>query len=143
MKLVADTNVLMTYYWADSYFGTVLSAHKVNAPLRALEEIQRHEGEIMKKTGLARQAFNKKTEELFKRIEIVRPESYKTALKEAGWLISQAEFSEEEKAELLDDIAFIALAYEKKCPLWSQDRLLKKQKLVPVLDTREIIELLG
>ena len=38
------------------------------------------------------------------------------------------------------DMAYFALALKLECPLWSQDRRLKQQSLVRVLDTREVLK---
>ena len=41
------------------------------------------------------------------------------------------------------DSAYFALALELGCPIWSNDRRLKTQREVEVLDTAEVIRLLG
>ena len=39
------------------------------------------------------------------------------------------------------NIDFFALALEKECPIWSNDKELKQQQVVKVLTTKEVIEL--
>ncbi len=43
-----------------------------------------------------------------------------------------------EKQEFYEDIDFIALALKENCPLWSNDKLLKKQIRVKIINTNEI-----
>jgi predicted nucleic acid-binding protein len=143
MELVVDSNICITYYWKEAFFRKLLPECKFFTPMRALEEIQKHEDELLEKTGLSKAAFQKMAQELAGKIEVIRHEQYKAALKEASRTILQTEFLKDEKAALLDDIAFIGLAHELRRPLWSNDRLLKKQEIVAVLNTREVIELLG
>ena len=52
------------------------------------------------------------------------------------------DLNEEETSSLLEDIDFLALSLELNCPLWTNDALLKKQNLVKILNTKEVINLL-
>ncbi len=52
------------------------------------------------------------------------------------------EFSEKESEEFLLDIDFLSLALELKSPLGGHDKLLKKQSIITVLTTRQLLEIL-
>ena len=41
-----------------------------------------------------------------------------------------------------DDIEYFALALKLNCPIWSEDKALKKQSIVKVYSTSELIKLL-
>ena len=41
-----------------------------------------------------------------------------------------------------DDAPYLAFAIKMKSPIWSNDQHLKKQSIVPILTTREMIELI-
>jgi len=43
----------------------------------------------------------------------------------------------------LDDIEYLALALKLNCPIWSEDKRLKKQTLVKIINTTELIRELG
>ena len=69
-------------------------------------------------------------------------------LNEYSDLFKQAEslakhFSKEHKPEFLEDIDFFTLAMKLHCPIWTNDRLFKRQSEVSVLTTKEMIELLS
>ena len=42
-----------------------------------------------------------------------------------------------------DDTEYFALALKLNCPIWSEDKLLKKQSIVKVLNTPELLTVLG
>ena len=50
------------------------------------------------------------------------------------------EFSKEEFEEFVKDIDFIALALKLGSPIWSGDKLLKRQKIVEILTKKELLD---
>lgn len=53
-----------------------------------------------------------------------------------------AEIQAEEISPDKDDTLYIALAMKLKCPIWSNDKDLKKQSEVKIYSTKDIIEIL-
>ncbi len=142
LSLVADSNVLFTYFWERSALHIALEhGAKISTSEFFFAELSNHARELQEKAGISNKRFAQHREELVSKIAVFQKEKYAAELKTVKDGIRN--FPSQEQQELLDDADFLALAIQRKCPLWSQDRLLKKQKLVPVLDTREIIELLG
>ena len=141
-SFVADSNILFTFFWEGSALSGVMEqGAKIYAPAFFLEELRKHQDEITRKAGLDKSGFQTKKRELEVKIEIVGQKEYSSQLK--AFEMHLENLPEDIAREIIEDEDFAALAIRQKCPLWSNDRLLKKQKLVPVLDTREIIELLG
>lgn len=97
------------------------------SPEFALKEISKYKKEIMKKTKLEKKEFESKREELALFIEFVPLEKYKNF------------FSKLKNVPDKDDIDFLALALKLECSLWSNDKALKKQGKVKVLETSEIL----
>jgi len=143
MKFVVDSNVLFTFFWRSSVFEDISSREEITlfSPEFALEEINKYSSEIMKKSGLARNEFLKRETELIKRVEFIPLNGYSDFFKEAESLAKT--FSKEQKKEFLEDIDFFTLALKLHCPIWTNDRLFKKQSEVSVLTTKEMIELLS
>src|SRR3989344_2739414 len=143
--VVVNTNVLFTFFWKNSVFNKlVLSQHlECLCPERALEEINKYSSDIMKRTKLSETEFNKLKNELFKvLVEPLPFKLYSSSIKEMGTCIENTKgLTAEEKEELLDDIDFLALALKLKCLLWSNDKLLKEQSKVKVINTEEMISL--
>ena len=143
MKLVIDSNVLFTFFWKNSVLNEILSTSDMQlfSPEYALLELKKHESEILHRTKLSKSEFNKRREELAAKVSFIPLEQYTSSMK---YIISLAKpMPEPEQAELLKDIDFIALAIELQCPLWSNDKLLKKQSTVSALSTEDILEILA
>lgn len=142
MRIVADTNILLTFFWKKSVFNRISIKQDLDlvSPEFALEEINKHKVEIMKKTKISEQEFYNLRKELAIRVEFIPLEEYIPYLKQASYLAK--EVPEEKRDEFLDDIDFIALALKEKCPLWTHDALLKKQSSIRIFETKEIIKLL-
>lgn len=143
MRLVVDSNVLMTAFWPNSTFSDLASRHdmKLYAPAYALEEIRKHGAEIRQKTKATAHGFAQVAESLEATVRFFDKKEYSSGLREMGKELRGLDVKDAER--IREDIDFLALAHERRCPLWSNDSLLKKQKSVVVLSTRELILLLG
>jgi len=142
MRLVVDTNVLLTAFWKNSAFGNIsrLPNLTLNSPEYALEEIRGHRAEITKKAGIDSARFEQELGALSKQMRFFKEEEYRSSLKVVSK--SLKELPLHERGAVLDDIDFLALAHERRCALWSNDALLKRQEIVDVLSTRELVLLL-
>ena len=141
MKLVVDSNVLFSFFWKKSIFENVSAMPHVQlfTPEFALEEIREHREELQKKTKISRQGFSEILEELMQRVEFVPLKEYDSLFPKTKAIAKHLS----DKEEFIKDIDFVSLALKLNCPLWSNDRLLKKQSQITVISTREIIELFG
>ena len=145
MKLAADTNILFTFFWKHSLLRTILTEKHLQliSPEYALNEILCYKEEIKKKAKLSRDEFNKIFAELQQQVIFVPVLEYQNNMKEAATVIKISALTEDEKKEIIDDIDFLALSLKLNCLLWSNDALLKKQKKIPVITTKELIDLLA
>ena len=136
MKFVVDSNVLFTFFWENSVFRNlpVKLDLMLYSPEYALEEINKYASEIIRKTGISEEEFNKLKEELAFRVMFISLTEYQLFIKKAKSLI--------QNSEILSDIDFIALAIKLNCPIWSNDKLLKSLSKIDVLNTGDIISLL-
>ncbi len=141
---VVDTNILFSFFWKDSVFNEILSQKiKLFSPVLSLDEIKKYSKEISKKSKLSKKQFNSKLEILKTKVIFIDYNEYYSQIKKPSKQLDLTDFSEEEKIQIYDDIDFIALSYLLDYPIWSNDKLLKKQKLVPVFSTEEIINLIS
>ncbi len=145
MKFVADTNILFTFFWRDSLLKKILEKKKVQliSPEYALNEIYKYKEEIRKKARLSEVEFNKIFAELQKSIIFIPVSEYKDKMKDLATLVKTSALTEDEKEDILSDIDFLALSLKFNSILWSNDTLLKKQKRIPIVTTRDIIDLLA
>ena len=139
MLLAVDSNILFTFFWNTSVFRklSVRQDLLLVSPELALAEINKNSSELIEKSGTSKEEFGKLLKELKTLVNFASLEEYSAFMKDADSLAKS--LPDEEKIEFRKDIDFIALALKLKCPLWSNDRLLKKQSKVEVFSTREII----
>lgn len=130
MKLIVDSNILFTYFWKESVTRKILLNGKLElfSPEFALEEINRYKKHIKERTNLTEREFNSAKIDIGIGIIFVAIEEYKTFLKKA------LEISPDK-----NDIDFFALALKLKIPIWSNDKNLKKQNIIKVYSTEEIL----
>jgi len=140
MKLVVDTNILITFFWKYSFFRifSVNQELELISPEYALEEINKHSQEILKKTNLSKKEFNDLKKELAIMITFIPLHEYSSHFRKVQFLTK--DLSEKDKKEILDDIDFLALGLKQNCPIWTNDKIFKKQSAVKIFTTEEIIE---
>ncbi len=138
MYLVIDANVVISCLIAGSwtlrvFFAAMLSKRlALISPEYLFVEIDEHFEEITGKTKLSEEELNYLLEIMEKEIRLVPVEEFEDKIEEA-----------EEASPDPDDVAYLALALKFFCPMWSNDKRLKDQDKVTVLNTSEVSKLLG
>ncbi|MFH1456338.1 MAG: PIN domain-containing protein [archaeon] len=107
------------------------------APEFALKKLTKYALLIVKKTKMSKQKFEKQLFKFSIYVNFVSLEKYQDAFNQIKLLTKT--FTEKESIELLNDIDFLALALKLNCPLWSNDKLLKKQTKIEVLTKSDLI----
>lgn len=134
MRLVADTNVFFSFFNERSrareiiILGNVL----VYAPAFAVTELRNHAADIRAAFSLTPSQYGDIMELLGAVATFVDEEEYKTLLLKARSVSPDP-----------DDVDFVALAMKLGCPLWSNDKRLRRQSAVQVLSTEELVKVLG
>ncbi len=95
------------------------------------EEIKNHKEEIIKKANLTDKGFDILFLRLMKYVKIIPAYLSKTCKDKATQIIGRID---------LNDVQFIATALAFNCPIWSDDKHFKKQKIIKVFTTKEIID---
>ncbi len=131
MKFVVDTNILYTFFWKDSLTHKVLLRQDLElfAPEFALEEINLHKQDILKKTKISEEKFRELKTDLAIAVVFFSIEKYKDQFNSAKTISPD-----------LNDIDFFALALKLELPIWSNDSLLKKQNAVSVFSTLDLLK---
>ncbi len=133
MELVIDANEVMSSLISSSgktaeiIFSDTL---KLLAPEYILDEIHKHKEEIIKKSGLSKEELDILLSLIFSHIELIP--------------FSQFENFQEKASKFCpdpNDTEYFALALKIGCPIWSEDKALKRQDKVKVLTTSEILNL--
>ncbi|MFH1443083.1 MAG: PIN domain-containing protein [Candidatus Micrarchaeota archaeon] len=101
------------------------------APEFLIDEFEKYRPMLLSKSTLMHEVFDNYEKQLFSRIGIV-PDSAFSYLEEEA-----REFSPDP-----DDFRYFELALGLDLPIWSNDRMLKKQEKVEVYTTEELVHLL-
>lgn len=134
MNIVVDTNVFISALLKTgvSRVLIVLLNHNLLFPEFVLDEIEEHKEEILAKSGLTLKDFRVLMLTLLKHVKVIRTE------KVAGYKSAALKIVEKIDA---DDAIFFATALAFDAVIWSDDKKLKTQKKINVLNTAEILDL--
>src|SRR3989344_5416897 len=134
MRLVIDTNVLMAGLLKDSIVRKILSSENIQflIPEHALSEIKKHKIGLISKSGMAMEEIDEVVDLLLENIEIIPELRIKNKLKEAENIMKSID---------IKDSTFIATALAIDGDgIWSFDEHFKKQNLVRIYSTKELIK---
>ena len=95
------------------------------------KEFAKHKDEIIKKSGLSKEDIDIFFFLLIEKIKFFSAEDFSEFLQEANSISPDQ-----------DDVEYFALALKLNCPIWSEDKELKKQNRIRVISTSELIKLI-
>jgi len=133
MNLILDNNILfslMNPHSMNSFVFENLSEIEFFAPLFIVEEFNKYEKECLRKSKLNKNDFNQRKKEIFSRINFIQFPEFKKYVRFAQ------EFCPDE-----NDVFYFGLCLKLNLPLWSNDKNLKEQDKVVVLDTKDLIDI--
>ena len=137
MNIIIDSNPLFSALIKDSATRRVILEYDglFLFPSFIFIEMERHRYELLKKSGMAEKDLSKLLQLILKKVVIIPNEVLAPYKREAYEIVKGID---------LDDILFVAcaLAYPDSI-IWSDDRKLKRQSRVQVLNTQEIIRFLA
>ena len=135
MRLVVDANAVFSMLIA---FGNkscdllFLGLVDLSAPEYLLGEIWEHELEIIEKSCLKPAQVRDALELIASKVKFIPFPEYAPFILKAESICPDP-----------DDAEYFAVALSLHCPLWSNDKELKKQDFVKVLSTSELLQLLS
>ena len=136
MYVVLDTNILFSALIRDSITRKLIFEYEglFLFPAYIFEEAERHKDDILRKSGMNENEFNKLLALILRKVIIVPLEVLVPYRDEAYELVKNID---------VNDTLFVAcaLAYHGSI-IWSNDLKLKNQAQIKVVNTREAIELL-
>ena len=134
MKLVVDTGVLIAALMKDSAVRELLlnPLFEFYVPEHCIEEIEKHMGEIAKRSGLIVENVYLLLGILLTSVQVVPKERILERMKEAEQIMGKID---------MDDTPFIALALSfPNDGVWSEDRHFLKQNRVKVWLTKDLLK---
>ena len=133
MELVADTNIVVAAILRPGMTRRLIfyPGFGLHSPKRVVSEIWAHHNELVQKSQLSEKDYLDVVRIVLFNITLV-PESNYHMFKEDAIAISPD----------YDDWPFFAVALQRNCAIWSNEKRLKNQKKVKVYNTGELFELL-
>jgi predicted nucleic acid-binding protein len=131
LKLVVDANILFSALIKNSFTANLLFEETLElyAPEYILEEFSKHKKLILRKTSRTEEEYKQAMHSLK---EIMRIEQ------DYDEIIDEAEkISPDEK-----DALYFALALKLGCAIWSNDKKLKDQNKIKIINTKELSEII-
>lgn len=132
MRLVVDANVLFSAVIKDSYARHLLinGGFTLYVPEFVFQELNEHNLFLAEKTLLSQEQINEIIDAIFVagNIRSISLEEYTDCMDMARSISPD-----------VDDVPYLALAIKLQCPLWSNDKKLKKQDRIIIVSTEEII----
>ncbi|MFH1072559.1 MAG: PIN domain-containing protein [Nanoarchaeota archaeon] len=131
MKVVVDANIFLSALISpggktcELIFSNELS---LAAPEYLFEEFTRHQAEILKKSRLSKAEFAVALSLISSQIQFIPYAEFKDKIHQAEQITPDP-----------NDTEYLALALRLKCPIWSNDKALKKQDAVKIFSTQEIL----
>ena len=133
MDLVIDANVLFSVLIKKGKTEEILFEEDFHifAPEFIFEEFEKYTNFILNKTERSKEEFDEIVHILKKKIKTIPNEETDKFVYEAKKICP------DEK-----DIDYFALALKMKCPIWSNDKILKKQNSIRVYSTDDLIRMI-
>lgn len=103
---------------------------RFSAPEFLLDEFAKHERLLLEKTGSSKAAFAEVLAAIRQIVVFVPKEEFAVFLQQA-----------EKVTPDKDDAPYVALALQRNCALWSNDRRLKQQTAIPVYSTADLMQM--
>jgi predicted nucleic acid-binding protein len=133
MDLVIDANVLFSILIKRGKTEELLFEEDLHvfAPEFIFEELEKYADLILDKTERTKEEFDKLMVILKKRIKTIPNEETERFIPEAKKICPDPK-----------DVDYFALALKMKCPIWSNDKVLKtKQKVLTIYSTEDLIKM--
>lgn len=130
MKLVIDANIVIAFLITQGKTAELVmnSNYELISPAFVFTELDEHKEELLGKTKRAPAEFEIAKQILGRYVRIVSIPELEPYLAKASKITPDP-----------DDTLYFALALKEKCPIWSNDKKLKTQDSVKVLNTAELL----
>jgi len=135
MEIVLDTNIIISSLLRNGLTRKIifLSPLQMYTVDYAKIEIEAHKEELLRKSKLDERSLNYLSEFVFSKIDFVSLENIEPFKNRAEEVMGEVD---------IDDSFFLALAMFLNCPIWSNDEHFKKQNIIKVYTTKELLDLL-
>lgn len=136
MKIVVDTNILFSFFRENPVRLVIINAPALGlelcTPELAIDELRTNQGSILKYAKINQEQFELMVSTLRSFVEVVPVELFSSCKKQAQAVSPDPK-----------DAPFFALALQLNAALWSNEPRLKRQSVVKVLSTSELLKIVS
>lgn len=131
MNLVADANIIFSVLIVKGKTDDVFFSENLNlfVPEFLFQELEKYKDIILEKTYRNINDYYKALDIIKNKVTIIPNEEIEKYMLEAEKICPDKK-----------DVNYFALALKLKCPLWSNDKLLKEQSEIKIYSTEDLIE---
>jgi len=131
--VVIDTNIFISALIKKGKTREIITKLRLNFlfPEIEFEELHKHKEEIIRKSKISEKEFYILLLRLLNYVRVIPTEIVLPYKKQADKLIGQID---------PDDVLFVATSLALNCPIWSDDKHLKKQNKIKILTTSDMIK---
>ncbi len=135
MRFIVDTNVAFSFFRKDSVVRSIILSPFVDlyAPKELFRELAKYKERVCEIAEIEIEEFDEDVALIAELVESVEKWEYEKELLNAQQLLS---------AHTKSDAPFVGLALHLNIPIWSQDKALKRENLVQVFSTEELVTML-
>ncbi len=133
MLLVVDANIFFSALISRSLTAGLLFSESLEliAPEFLLMKLEEHKEEILFKSSIPEDDFIKSVSLFGDMVDFIPRQEFEEFLVESNKLTQDP-----------DDTEYLALALKFSCPVWSNDKGLKKQSKVKIFSTSDLLQVL-
>lgn len=134
MQIVIDANIIFSALIKNGVTKRLISEPSLSlfTPKLLIEEFIKHLWELKQKTNSDEDMLKERLDGyLIRNIKLIPSEDLNNFIPEAQSICPD-----------IGDVAYFALALKLNCPIWSNDKALKKQTRVNIISTEELINLI-
>lgn len=135
MKLVVNANILFSFFKKDSVTRKLLTSFEIfelYTPSLSIKELLKNREEICRKSKISDSELDEAIEDMKLFIGIVPDENFKDFGAKARKILG----------EHIKDIPYFALALSFDCGIWSNEKRLKKQSVIKIFSTEDLLKIL-
>jgi len=135
MEFVINTNILFSFFKQDSTARSIIidKQLKLYAPKETFIELTKYKDEICEKSHITKKEFDRTISILSSFVETIPKSKFIKSYEAAASFLSEV---------TKEDAPFIGLALYLDIPLWSNDKALKKQNIVKVFSTSDLLKII-
>jgi len=136
MRIIIDSNILISALIKDSFTRRIILESNLDLyfPEIGLAELQKYKDMILQKSEILEDEYNQLLSKILSKLKLIPTDKIKSNLPEAIQIMKNVDVL---------DAPFIAAALAHNAVIWSDDKDLKKQNKIQIMNSGEMAKFTG